>query len=496
MTQATGVGPAGSGAPSTGLKRNSLTMPEVLAQSVANMAPSAAMALLPLLVFSSAGNATWLSWLIAVALMAGVGLCAAQFARRMNSAGSFYVWVTRALGPGSGHAAGWALQLGYIATGMATLYGFAIFGSDFLNRVTGGAIPVDNEWLFIGLAALDFGLAVTVAIFDMKLSARTSLTLEAISITIIGVICVAIWVHRGSPIDVSQISLKGSSVGGAVVGIVLAIFSFVGFESAGSLGAEARNPQRAIGRAILASAIVVGLFYVVVSYSQIYGFEGVKGGILKSSAPLPDLAGTVGLGFFAPIVSLGITASMFACTLACVNAAAHIAYAMAHDGMVTPHLTRTHGEHLTPHVAIWVVSIPMIVITVVPMLFGQSAVNLTGWTGTVATFGFMLAYGLVGVAAPVFLSKIGAPSPVVAVVGIVSAGAMAFVFWASWLPQTIPGGLFAPLTGVYVWLPYVFLAWTAVGLIWYFVVRARSPHVIRQIGMRFDTHEEEPVAAA
>jgi amino acid transporter len=303
-------------------------------------------------------------------------------------------------------------------------------------------------------------------------------------------------VHKGSPIDVSQVSLKGWSVGGAVVGIVLAIFSFVGFESAGSLGAEARNPQRAIGRAILASAIAVGLFYVVVSYSQIYGFEGVKGGILKSSAPLPDLAGTVGLGFFAPVVSLGITASMFACTLACVNAAARIAYAMAHDGMGTPHLTRTHGEHLTPHVAIWVVSIPMLVITVVPMLFGQSAVNLTGWTGTVATFGFMLAYGLVGVAAPVFLFKIGAPSPIVAVVGIVSAAVMAFVFWASWLPQTIPGGLFAPLTGVYVWLPYVFLAWTAVGLVWYFVVRARSPHVIRQIGMRFDAHEEEPVAAA
>jgi amino acid transporter len=406
------------------------------------------------------------------------------------------VWVTRALGPGAGHAAGWALQLGYVATGMATLYGFAIFGSDFLNRVSGGAIPVDNEWLFIGLAALDFGLAVTVAIFDMKLSARTSLTLEAISITIIGVICVAIWVHKGGPVDFSEISLKGASVGGAVVGIVLAIFSFVGFESAGSLGAEARNPERAIGRAILLSAIAVGLFYVVVSYSQIYGFEGVKGGILKSSAPLPDLAGMVGLGFFAPIVSLGITASMFACTLACVNAAARIAYAMAHDGLGTPHLTRTHGDHLTPHVAIWVVSIPMLVITVVPLLLGQSAVNLTGWTGTVATFGFMLAYGLVGVAAPVFLYKIGLPSPVVAVVGVVSAVVMAFVFWASWLPQTIPGGLFVPLTGVYVWLPYVFLAWTAAGLVWYLVVRARSPHVIRQIGSRFDTPEEEPVAAA
>ena len=39
------------------LKHGRLSLPEVLAQSVANMAPSAAMALLPLLVFAGAGRA-------------------------------------------------------------------------------------------------------------------------------------------------------------------------------------------------------------------------------------------------------------------------------------------------------------------------------------------------------------------------------------------------------------------------------------------------------
>ena len=60
---------------STTLKRNVLSMPEVLAQSVANMAPSAALALLPLLVFLNAGNGAWLSFLVAVILMACVGYC-------------------------------------------------------------------------------------------------------------------------------------------------------------------------------------------------------------------------------------------------------------------------------------------------------------------------------------------------------------------------------------------------------------------------------------
>ena len=42
------------------LQKRVLTFPEVLAQSVANMAPSAAMALLPLFVFLNAGNGAWL----------------------------------------------------------------------------------------------------------------------------------------------------------------------------------------------------------------------------------------------------------------------------------------------------------------------------------------------------------------------------------------------------------------------------------------------------
>jgi amino acid transporter len=113
--------PSAEAAGASTLRRNALSMPEVLAQSVANMAPTAAMALLPLLVFVSAGNGTWLSFVIATVLMVCVGYCASQFARRMNSAGSFYVWVTRGLGSGTGHTSGWALQLGYICTGMATV---------------------------------------------------------------------------------------------------------------------------------------------------------------------------------------------------------------------------------------------------------------------------------------------------------------------------------------------------------------------------------------
>jgi amino acid transporter len=461
-------------------------MPEVLAQSVANMSPTGAMALLPLLVFTSAATGTWLSFLIAVVLMACVGYCAVQFAKRMNSAGSFYVWVAHGLGPGAGHTAGWALQLGYVATGVATILGFGIFGADFLNRVSGGAIAADNRIALLVLFLIDFVVPLAVAIMDIQLSARTCLTLEGISVALIGILCVAIWVHKGGVFDVQQVSLQGAGVGGIVVGVVLAIFAFVGFESAGSLGMEARNPYRQIGQAILLSCVMVGIFYIVVSYSQVFGFAGTKPGFAKSQAPMPDLANIVGLNFLAPLMDISICISLFGCTLACINASARIAFTMSHDGMGAPALTRAHARHRTPHVAMWVVAIPMLLGAAVPVLGGSNAVDLTGWVGTVATFGFMLAYALVSLAAPVFLRRTGELSTASVVLGAIGLLSMAFVFWANWLPQTIPGGLFPALEGVLVWLPYVFLVWVAIGLVWYFTARARRPEVTSQIGQRYE----------
>ena len=67
------------------LQKRVLSFPEVLAQSVANMAPSAAMALLPLFVFFSAGNGAWLSFGISLVVLLVVAYCASLFATRINS---------------------------------------------------------------------------------------------------------------------------------------------------------------------------------------------------------------------------------------------------------------------------------------------------------------------------------------------------------------------------------------------------------------------------
>jgi len=69
-------------------------MPEVLTQSVANAAPSAAVSVLPAIAFIYAGNGAWLTFVIATISMVLIGYSVSIFARRFASAGSFYVYNT------------------------------------------------------------------------------------------------------------------------------------------------------------------------------------------------------------------------------------------------------------------------------------------------------------------------------------------------------------------------------------------------------------------
>jgi len=274
--------------------------------------------------------------------------------------------------------------------------------------------------------------------------------------------------------------------------MVLAIFAFVGFESAGALGQEARNPAKSVPRAIMWSCGVVGVFYLIVVYAQIYGFGDAAFG--KASAPLPQLASVVGLGELGHFIAIGITCSMFACALACLTAGSRMLLSFGHDGLLPKVFTHTSKHTKAPDVAIWAVAIPMTVIPVAYIAAGSSDAPLSSAEGTLATYGFMLAYALVALAAPIYLMKLNETKVLAWVVGILGAVTMAFVFYVNWIPTAIPNDIFPPLAGSFKALPYVFLVWTAVGLAWYFIVKMTKPEVVRSAGTWGDA--SDPAAAA
>jgi amino acid transporter len=146
--------------------------------------------------------------------------------RRSASPGSLYSYATDSLPPVFASIAAWGLLLGYVATGSAVAAGFALY-TNFLLKALVGHQSLSS--LLILLCVLG---GAAMAYRDVKLSAQAMLWLEALSVVSIAIVFVLILWKNGLHLDWPQWRLQGSSIPSIRLGLVLAIFSFVGFESA------------------------------------------------------------------------------------------------------------------------------------------------------------------------------------------------------------------------------------------------------------------------
>jgi amino acid transporter len=94
-----------------GLKADCLSYGEVIAQSIAVIAPTTTPAANLGLIVASSGNGTWLSFVIGMIGLLFVSFNINQFASRSASPGSLYTYIVKGLGPSAGILCAWGLVL-------------------------------------------------------------------------------------------------------------------------------------------------------------------------------------------------------------------------------------------------------------------------------------------------------------------------------------------------------------------------------------------------
>ncbi len=452
-----------------GLRHGVMSGPELGAQAIANIAPSAVIAFTAAAIYLSAGTGTILSFALATVVILSVGYCVVVFARRNASAGSLYTYVSKGLGPFGAYLAGVALLVGCWGIAAGSLGGAISYTSDFLVSL---GIPAGGTVATIVLALVLGGLATLFTIRGIRLSARVSLTLELISVTIIVILLVLALVWAGPAAwDPAQFSLRDVPGQGVAAGMVLGILGFVGFSSADALGREARNPYTAIPRAIMWSALVVGVLYVFAAYTQI---AVLQEGLADSANPLQDIATLIGMpSWFTPILLFGVGASFFAVVVAPLNVVGRIVYVMGKEGVVADRFGRTHDSHLTPHRVLLIAGPAAIILDIILLAAGVHPMDIVVWVDTYATYGYMVAYSLVAAACVVYTRRTGLPNRLVWITAVIAILAMAYTFFANVYPvPTFPLNI----------LPYLFLATVAVALGWYYHLVRNHPEVIARIG--------------
>jgi amino acid transporter len=190
----------------------------------------------------------------------------------------------------------------------------------------------------------------------VRLSVRLMLWLEAVSIALI--LALFFLPGRGSVLhyDAAQLAWRHFSRRQVQSGLVLAIFSFVGFESATAMGAEAVDPLRTIPRAVWMTALFSGAFFLLSAYAENLGLKGLLGDLSVAGAPLQVMARLRGMPHIAPFLSAGCMVSFFACTLASITAGARTLFLMSRDGYALRQCGMAHPRHRTPHAAVLVIS--------------------------------------------------------------------------------------------------------------------------------------------
>jgi amino acid transporter len=451
------------------LERRRLGAVEVFAQSVSGAAPSAAMAATPVIVAASAGGGTVWSFAVATALALLIAGCIARFTRRMAAPGGLYSLTAKGLPPAAAFTCGMALLIGYGLLAAAALAGAAGYLEALVVRLGGPGGP----GLTIPVVLLVGGLVGALALRGVRLSAQVVLLVESVAITLMVAVFALLLISGAGSGAGHAVPATEPGLSGIAAGVLPALAAFIGFEVATALGAEARRPFRSVPRAVTATAAVAGVLYLFAAQTQVVGFAGLPGGLAAQPEPVLDLAAAQGWAFVPPLLDLGLVMSFLACALATTTALVRVLFSLSRDGVAAAALGRTHPRFRTPHVAL-AGALPVVVaVLVVPLAAGIPVGLALVTLLTLATCGFLVAYLLVCLAAPVFLHRIGELTwPAVAATAvIVPILLLALVAFVARSPSTV----------------LVLAGLALLGVAWFGWLRRWRPAQLRAIGVYDET---------
>ena len=277
-----------------------------------------------------AGNALWVSFLMAAVMAVTVGLSYAELASTFPLAGADYEYTRQALGPRAAFVVGWLIVIGNLVAAAAVALGFGSYLGTFLDV---GARPVAVGALL---------LATLIAFYGVRESVWTSMVLTLVEAGGLAFI-IAIGVpHLG---EVDLLDAKAGTAG-IFSGAALVMFAFIGFEQIATLAEETRDAARVIPRALLLAIAITTTLYLLVALAavSVLGWEALS----ESEAPLAGVASRVLGGRasdFIAVVALFSTANT---VLLLLVAASRLIYGMAARGSLPRFLAWIHPSVHTP----------------------------------------------------------------------------------------------------------------------------------------------------
>ena len=340
--------------------------------------------------FAVAGQATWIAYAFALVAIALVSETLVLFRHEPGQANGIAGYVSAGLGPQAGAIATWALLLGYGSVMLACLMFFGFYLDDFAHRL-GLPVPAFTAFLVGGLGCL------ALARRDVRLSTTTMLLTESISVLIVLGLCAVVLQHGGAPADLRALNPSGDQLNQIQGGLMIAVLSFIGFESAANLGQETKHPARTVPRAMRLAVLLAGGLFLLWAVVLSEGLSWLPASERLSLDPISLLADRLGQPGAGTWIKGGAFLCLFGSTLGSLTALGRVSFSLAQSGVLPKPLGAVHRRFHTPAAALVATALPLILVGCVLILEGVTASQAYNTLGGFSVLGFLLVYALVAI---------------------------------------------------------------------------------------------------
>jgi APA family basic amino acid/polyamine antiporter len=335
-----------------------------------------------------AGPAVVISFLIA-GLAAGLAaLNYAEMASAVPVSGSTYSYAYATLGEVVAMGVAACLLLEYGVSTAAVAVGWSGYLNQALRNLFGievphalAAAPWDSDPGIINLPAV---VLVMMCALLLIRGARESARINAVMV-LVKLAVLALFIVVGFTAFSADQFADFAPFGAAGVGAAAStiFFSFIGLDAVSTAGDEVKNPQRSMPRALLASLIIVVVFYLLVAVAAI-GSQPWQNFENQQEAGLSQILENItGAPWVGTILALGAVVSIFSVTLVIMYGQTRILYTMSKDGMVPRIFSRVNARTQTPvHNTVIVAVVVSILAAFVPLDYLADLVSI----GTLAAF--------------------------------------------------------------------------------------------------------------
>jgi amino acid transporter len=337
----------------TDLKAGAVGLAGAVMQNITHIAPAIAAFFFTQTLVSFAGGQAPLAYLVGLIIVIPLGVCLMELARKFPSAGGYFTYVSRTLGPSMGFLTGWVF----------VLYSPVVAGPSLavLGQILQDELASNYGITFPWYAAVIIGIPLVAwaGYSGIALSIKWIVVVglaEFLIVLALGLTGLADPGPGGFTFATFTTSFNPgglATTSGFFIVVVLTVQGLTGWEAAVPLAEETENPRRNVPRSIMASILIIGVMLVIAQWGQVIGWGVDDLPNLKTSAEVPGLviAHRVWGGAWW-LTLLAMITSVLGASLACQNVATRMWYSMGRAGVLPKTFGQVHPTRKTPTTAV------------------------------------------------------------------------------------------------------------------------------------------------